>query len=50
MDLTIELVSIDLFKKDQNYEIILFFSNNGFITLNSEIIDVVLEDQKNTYD
>jgi len=50
MDLTIELISIDLFKKDQNYEIILFFSNNGFITLNSEIIDVVLEDQKNIYD
>ena len=40
MDLTIELVSIDLFKKDQNYEIILIFSNNGYITLNSEIIDV----------
>ena len=50
MDLTIELISIDLFKKDQNYEIILFFSNNGFITLNSEIIDAVLEDQKNIYD
>ena len=50
MDLTVELISIDLFKKDQNYEITLLFSNNGFITLTSEIIDVVLEDQKNFYD
>ena len=50
MDLTVELISIDLFKKDQNYEITLLFSNNGFITLTSEIIDVVLEDQKNIYD
>ena len=50
IDLTIELLAIDIFKKDHNYEIILLFSNNGFITLNAEIIDVVLEDQKNTYD
>ena len=50
MDLTVELISIEPFKKDQNYEITLLFSNNGFITLTSEIIDVVLEDQKNTYD
>ena len=49
-DLTIELISIELFKKDQNYEITLLFSNNGLITLTSEIIDVVLEDQKNIYD
>ena len=50
MDLTVELISIEPFKKDQNYEITLLFSNNGFITLNAEIIDVVLEDQKNIYD
>ena len=50
VDLTIELISIELFKKDQNYEITLFFSNNGLITLTAEIIDVVLEDQKNIYD
>ena len=50
MDLTVELISIEPFKKDQNYEITLLFSNNGFITLTSEIIDVVLEDQKNFYD
>ena len=45
MDLTIELLAIDIFKKDHNYEIILLFSN-GFITLTAEIIDVVLEDLK----
>ena len=50
VDLTIELISIELFKKDQNYEITLLFSNNGIITLTAEIIDVVLEDQKNIYD
>ena len=50
MDLTVELISIEPFKKDENYEITLLFSNNGFITLTSEIIDVVLEDQKNIYD
>ena len=50
MDLKLELIAIDLFKKDQNYEIILLFSNNGFITLTAEIIDVVLEDLKDKYD
>ena len=50
VDLTIELISIELFKKDQNYEITLLFSNSGIITLTAEIIDVVLEDQKNIYD
>ena len=28
IDLTIELLAIDIFKKDHNYEIILLFSNN----------------------
>ena len=50
VDLTIELISIELFKKDQNYEITLLFSNNGLITLAAEIIDVVLEDQKSKDD
>ena len=50
MDLTIELLAIDIFKKDHNYEIILLFSNNGFITLTAEIIDVVLEDLEDKYD
>ena len=47
MNLTLELIAIDLFKKDENYEITLLFSNNGFITLTAEIIDATLEDQKN---
>ena len=50
IDFTLELIAIDLFKKDHNYEITLLFSNNGFITLTAEIIDVVLEDQKDKYD
>ena len=29
----LELLAIDLFKKQNNYEIILLFSNNGIITL-----------------
>lgn len=42
----LELLAIDLVKKNQNYEIILLFSNNAFITLSAEIIEVTLEDQK----
>ena len=40
-----EILAIDLLKKDHNYEIILLFSNNRFITLNAEVIDVELTDQ-----
>ncbi len=46
----LELLAIDLFKKDHNYEIILLFSNNAFITLCTEIIEVTLEDQKEIND
>ena len=41
-----ELIAIDVFKKENNYEIILLFSKNRFITLSSEVIEVTLEDQK----
>ena len=41
-----ELIAIDVFKKENNFEIILLFSKNRFITLTSEIIEAVLEDQK----
>ena len=44
-DLIIELLAINLFKKDKNYEIALLFQNNGFITLSTEIVEVTLEDQ-----
>ena len=42
----LELLAIDLFKRDYNYEITLLFSKNRIITLNAEVIEVVLEDQK----
>ena len=45
-EIILELLAIDLVKKNQNYEIILLFSNNAFITLSAEIIEVTLEDQK----
>jgi len=41
----LEILAIDLLKKDNNYEIILLFSNNRFITLTAEVIDVELTDQ-----
>ena len=46
----LELLAIDLFKKQNNYEIILLFSNNGIITLNSEIMEFTLEDLKQAND
>ena len=46
-ELELELIAIDLFKKNHNFEIILLFSKNRIITLNAEIIEVTLEDQKN---
>ena len=46
----LELLAIDLLKKNNNYEIILLFSNNAFITLTAEIIEVTLEDQKEIND
>ena len=46
VDLTLELFAIDIFKKKENFEIILLFSKNGIITLSTEVIDVTLEDQK----
>ena len=43
---TLELLGIDLYKKENNYEITLLFLNNAFITLTAEIIEATLEDQK----
>ena len=45
-DLTLELFAIDIFKKKENFEIVLLFSKNGIITLSTEVIDITLEDQK----
>ena len=41
----LELVTIKLFKNNENFEITLLFSNNAIITLTAEIVEVVLEDQ-----
>ena len=46
LDLTLELLAIDIFKKKENFEIVLLFSKNRIITLSTEVIDVTLEDQK----
>ena len=43
-DKTLKMLAIDIFKKDQNYEIVLLFFNNEAITLTSEVIEVTLED------
>ena len=41
----LKLITIDVFKKNHNYEIIVVFSENSYISLTSEIIDVELLDQ-----
>ena len=46
----LELITIDLFKVGQNYEITLLFKNNAFITLFTEILEVTLEDQNKLND
>ena len=45
-NLTLELLTIDIFKKEENFEITLLFSKNRIITLAAEVIEVTLEDQR----
>jgi len=45
-NILMELLAIDIFKKDHNFEITLLFSKNRFITLSTEVIEVTLEDQR----
>ena len=45
-NILLELLAIDIFKRNHNYEITLLFSKNRFITLTTEVIEVTLEDQK----
>ena len=45
-NLVLELLAIDIFKRNHNFEIILLFSKNRIITLTSEILEATLEDQK----
>ena len=42
----LELLAIESYKKGHNFEIVLLFSKNRFITFSSEVIEVTLEDQK----
>ena len=46
LDLVLELLAINVFKKNYNFEITLLFSKNRIITLIAEVIEVTLEDQK----
>ena len=45
-ELTRKLLAINIFKKEHNFEITLLFSENRFITLDTEVIEATLEDQK----
>ena len=50
IDSYLELLAINLFKNNKNFEITLLFSNNAIITLTAEIVEVVLEDQSTKND
>ena len=46
----LELLAIDLFKREKNYEIVLLFSNNRIITLEAEVIEIELDNIENVND
>ena len=45
VDQKLELIAMDYLKNNDNYEISLIFTNNAYITLSTEIIEVTLDDQ-----
>ena len=45
IDQKLELITMDYLKNNDNYEINLMFTNNAYITLSTEIIEVTLDDQ-----
>ena len=47
---SLKLITIDIFKKNNNFEISLLFSDNAAINLETEIIEVTLEDFKKAND
>ena len=49
-NIELELLAIDLLKRENNLEINLLFSKNRFITLIAEVIEATLEDQRLTND
>ena len=48
--LVLELIDIDYLKNKEDYEINLIFSNNAYIALTTEMIEVRLEDQNEIKD
>ena len=49
-NLILELITIDVFKKNKKYEIVLLFSGGEIINLTAEIIEIILEDIKKIND
>ena len=47
MSKKLELIAIDYLKNNNSYEINLIFTNNAYITLSTDIIEVTLDDQTN---
>ena len=45
VDQKLKLITMDYLKNNDNYEICLIFTNNAYITLSTEIIEVTLDDQ-----
>ena len=45
IDQKLKLITMDYLKNNDNYEISLIFTNNSYITLSTEIIEVTLDDQ-----
>ena len=45
LNLALELFTIEVLKKKENFEINLIFSDNAYITLSTEIVEATLEDQ-----
>ena len=48
IDQKLELITMDYLKNNNNCEISLIFTNNAYITLSTEIIEVTLDDQNKT--
>ena len=45
-NLTLELLAINMLKNKEKFEINLLFKDRSCITLSTEIVEVILEDQK----
>ena len=45
IDQKLELITMDYLKSNDKYQINLIFTNNAYITLSTEIIEVTLDDQ-----